>query len=195
MQNINEIRNRDILAGDNIRVIIASRFITRKGHHYLIQLFKILFHEYNILHHFTFSFLGDGPELSSFISVLSDFPNQFKFYGWTEHDKYIDVLDQSDILLHPSEYEPYGIPPLDAMARGKCTICSEGVMSGLDRIEHTINGYLYPYDNMHILSSILRDLDINRHLIYESGANAVLTASIYNTEYVTMCISKILSLS
>ena len=41
MQNINENRNRDILAGDNIRVIIASRFITRKGHHYLIPLFKM----------------------------------------------------------------------------------------------------------------------------------------------------------
>ena len=52
-------------------------------------------------------------------------------------------MSETDIFIHTSLQEPFGIPPIDAMSHGKLLISSDNVYSSLDRVIDGFNGYLY----------------------------------------------------
>ena len=79
-------------------------------------------------------------------------------------------MNQADIYIHASLHEPFGIPPLDAMIRGKCVIVSNEVQSTNSLIENGINGYKYPALSAEKLAELLKNIDIEK--MYEIGLNA-----------------------
>lgn len=61
--------------------------------------------------------------------------------------------------IHASLEEPFGIPPLDAMASEKVVIVSDGVKSTDRLIENGVNGYIYPAEDSDRLCEILSNLN------------------------------------
>lgn len=140
-----------------IKIFIANRFIERKGHHIVLQSFEIL-KEKQLLDSFDITIAGGG-ELYEFYKdkylALSDY---IKIYEWIENDDYISYLKSSDIYLHASIFEPFGIPPLDAMQLGKIVIVSDGVKSLNTFLNRSKGLIIYSATNAYSLANILEEM-------------------------------------
>ena len=102
----------------------------------------------------------------------------FKILSPTIANKY-----RVDIYLHASNQEPYGIPPMDAMARGKVVIGSTGVYSCLDRIIHKENGLLFKAGKSNEIEKCLKWIVENPEFIYKLCHNALIASEKYNLSY------------
>jgi glycosyltransferase involved in cell wall biosynthesis len=81
--------------------------------------------------------VGDGPErpnLEAFSKALSC-EATVSFPGWLESDEVYGELRKADALIITSQFEPYGVVVLEAMAAGRAVLASEGVVAALDRDE------------------------------------------------------------
>jgi glycosyltransferase involved in cell wall biosynthesis len=107
-----------------ISVLVANRFIARKGYDLILHLLKYL--EDNRSDSYHFDILGDGELLHEFRNFKFE---NVKLHGWVEYDVYLDFLKRSDIFIHASEEEPYGIPPVDAFAAGLKLLISDRIRS------------------------------------------------------------------
>jgi hypothetical protein len=165
IESINKERKNKIAYGDKIRVFISNRFIERKGYHlvrYLISSLK----ENNLLNNFQFSIAGNGilfhDEKSSLLKICED----LQFLGWIEYQKYRQEMIDTDIYLHCSEYEPYGIPPVDAFCCKKEIILTKKVYSYYDIIQMGGKVRVFSYNHPEELFTIFNDLSQNRDALY-----------------------------
>lgn len=147
------IQNSD---GTQVNVLIANNFIKRKGYSILFGAFKILDHTHT--KDFVFHIAGHGEEFDKYRKIASELDLDIRFYGWVENEEYRNLQRISQVYIHPSLEEPFGIPPLDAMARGKVVIVSDGVKSTNTIINKGINGFIYSSTNSSELASILLKL-------------------------------------
>lgn len=125
---INAARIRALRQGCRPRLLIASRFVERKGYGVVLEAFQLLKKE-GRLDQLDITIAGSGELYGTYKAALSALAPHITFCGWVENQEYERLLSQTDIYLHPSLFEPFGIPPLDAMERGKMLIASEGVKS------------------------------------------------------------------
>jgi len=75
-------------------------------------------------------------------------------------------MDNCDVYLHASLFEPFGIPPLDAVQRGKNVIVSDGVKSmvDLDFISHKVQ--IYPANDYMALFVCLKNIVETKERLY-----------------------------
>ena len=90
--------------------------------------------------------IGDGPERRALVNRAEQAQLNVVFHGTLPHDQAMQCLAGSDMLLHPSSYETFGIVLAEAMAVGvpviatRCgapeTIVSEetGILVSVDSI-------------------------------------------------------------
>ena len=91
------------------------------------------------------------------------------------------------LFMHPI-FEPFGIPPLDAMKKKKVVIASLGVKSAEEIIIHGENGFLFNPNFPSQLTSILKSLSIDA--IQEIGINAESAVTkFYNNNSITSVIN------
>lgn len=179
---INETRAKALRMGDKPRLLIASRFVERKGYATVLNAFRQLAHE-GLLDQFDITIVGSGEQRERYQTALSALSSNIKFYGWVENDEYEHLLSQTDIYLHPSIFEPFGIPPLDAMERGKMLICTSGVKS-TDIFTNCAGVYIVePADNAEGMANALRDCLSKRSELYRlAHSNPELCQKQYGVE-------------
>lgn len=146
-----------------ISILVATNFLPRKGHKVLMEALKEL-DKTEDAHNYCFTFIGQGETLGECKEIASHLKIKTQFLGWVENDIYKKLLDETDVYIHPSIEEPFGIPPVDAMCRGKVVIVCDGVMSLNGLIKQGVNGYRYssPINNPNAsleLFEILKNLD------------------------------------
>ncbi len=176
---------------DKIRLLISNRFIERKGYDIIIKVFQRL-KQNNLLEKFQVTIIGIGDLFDKYKKEISDIDKNIKFLGWIEYEEYIQQIKSTDILLHASYFEQYGIPPLDAMAHGKLVIASDGVMSAVDRISNNINGFLFKKGNHQDLYNILSYILLNRKEIYIIGEAARNSSKKFTVTYNIGTIKKLI---
>jgi len=187
----NKQRRLDLTNGDKIKILIANRFLKRKGHSTILSAFRAL--PQNLLERFEIRIIGDGPEKKYYQDQYIKIHGNIVLDGWVEYEKYRQALKSTDVLIHASMHEPYGIPPMDAMKYGKLVVCSTGVYSGLDRIKHGENGFLFSASNVKELEYILRNVADNRELVYKLGDNAYSTSLQYGFKTNLLAVERILN--
>ena len=167
---------------EKINIFIANNFIDRKGYNFIVSAFVKL-HRQNLLSHYCIKIAGNGVLFDSVKSKLDALYEDIEFLGWIESDQYVDLMNHCDIYIHASRFEPFGIPPLDALCREKLLIASQGVESVNALIENGVDGFLFETDNE--LVRILANLDKNNiYTMGKKGRNKVLKT--YNdTVYLT----------
>lgn len=79
-------------------------------------------------------------------------------HGWVEPTEYTRLMSQTDVYIHASLEEPFGIPPLDAMYKKKVVIVSDGVKSTDRIIDNGVNGFIYKSNDAEQLATILMSL-------------------------------------
>ena len=91
---------------DKIVFVSTSRLVKAKGIGELIEAFTSLKNSSAIL-----KLYGDGPEADYYKSITGDI-NNIKFMGHV--DNVIKVLSESDIFVHPSYHESFGLSLVEA---------------------------------------------------------------------------------
>jgi glycosyltransferase involved in cell wall biosynthesis len=172
LKDINRLRNSKLNAGDRIKILIANRFLARKGYDVLFDALNDL-RSKNLLKYFEITIAGAGELFEEYHYKLTSLGGNITVLGWIEYDDYLKLMKSTDLYIHSSHFEPYGIPVIDAMVHGKLVIASNGVMSAVDCIESNVNGYIYNSHNSSELSNIMSYLNLNRIKIYEIGGQAL----------------------
>lgn len=144
---------------DTIDILIASNFVYRKGYETLFNAFKLLSQE-KTNKKYRIKIAGHGPLLEKYKKIALEINSlDIHFYGWVNPEDYNNLIKETDVYIHPSYEEPFGIPPLDAMFRKKIVIVSDGVKSTDSIIKNGYNGYVYPAHDANKLAKIILNLD------------------------------------
>lgn len=161
-------------------VLFVGRLVAQKGVDTLLRAFKA------VLRRCPQSRLvvcGDGDLELYFKRVAHylGFPHHVSFVEWKTGQALIQLYQQSQLVVVPSYYEPFGIVALEAMACGRPVLVSQ--TGGLQEIiDDGIQGYLAPVGN---------HLEFARHLVnlinspkqrQEMGAAARIRAMEYSWE-------------
>ena len=142
----------DIEAKKNI-IIFSGRMIKRKG---LQTLLKALS---SIGKNWVLWVEGDGVNLKQYKDMSTDLniDHKCRFLGFCQYDTHAWLMRNSDIVVVPSLEDPWGIVVDEGLQLQKLVISSDATGSGYDRINHTINGYIFPAGNSTILASTLEN--------------------------------------
>lgn len=152
------VPEKSIKSDDKIRVFIANNFIERKGYRILFEALEKL---QGNTEKFIFDIAGHGEQYECYKHIVEKLKLQINFYGWCELEQYTALKVNCDVYIHASLEEPFGIPPLDAMACEKVVIVSDGVKSTDKLIKNGVNGYIYPAMDAERLCEIIEKLDKN----------------------------------
>lgn len=163
--NINAVRKAKLVTGEKLKLLIASRFIERKGYYVVEQAFNVL-KQRCLLDEMEIDIVGNGELFEHYKKSLSSLSGNIRFHGWVENDSYEKMLDNTDVYLHPSLFEPFGIPPLDAMERGKYVIVSDGVKS-TDIYQNHQGIRVYKSNSYEELACVLSDIIKNKGFLYD----------------------------
>ncbi len=144
------------------RLIAAGRLVPKKGFDYLIKAFSLVCQSFQ---NCTLFIIGDGPEYYR-LSVLAGrmcLKNGVKFLGWQEHNKTIQLIRSSTILVVPSviaaDGDRDGIPNviLEAFAGGVPVVASN--LGGItEAVVHWQTGLLVEPGNVSRLASAIKNL-------------------------------------
>jgi glycosyltransferase involved in cell wall biosynthesis len=111
-------------------------------------------------------YAGDGPllgELQSRASA-SGVADRVRFLGFVNQSQLPAVYTASDLLVLPSEYEPFGVVVNEAMLCGCVAIVSDRVGAGTDLV-HPENGFVFPCGDIGALADRIRTAAANRNLL------------------------------
>lgn len=135
--------------------------------------------------------IGSGPEESKLAKLISDLSleGQVKLLGNKNREGIIENLNQSNVLVLPSDYETFGVVLIEAMAMGLPVIaCNAG---GPTDIVDNSNGILVPPRDTGALADAMQWMSEN----YEKFDNDKIAedcASKYSSENVGKRIEKVL---
>ena len=108
---------------------------------------------------FHLTVLGDGPTLLSIRKLAKPIQDKITFAGWLSKSKAIDVVIQSDLLIHTSLKEGTTNSILEALGMGVPVICHD--TCGMGVVINNLNGFKIPYSDFATSIKFLTDL-LNR---------------------------------
>jgi glycosyltransferase involved in cell wall biosynthesis len=88
---------------------------------------------------------GDGaerPALEELVARLG-ISNYVHFLGWCQPEDMKALFNLSDILVHPAQFEPFGVAVLEAMAWSMPVLASNRTMAAVDHIRHGETGFIH----------------------------------------------------
>jgi len=102
-------------------------------------------------------YAGEGPmrpELESEAKSLG-IAERVRFLGFVNQSGLPDVYRSSDLIVLPSEYEPFGVVINEAMLSGCAAIVSDRVGARIDLVREGENGFVFPCGNVDTLAALL----------------------------------------
>lgn len=121
-------------------------------------------------------FAGDGSlksELESEAATLG-VSDRVRMLGFVNQSQLPSVYTASDILVLPSDYEPFGLVVNEAMLCGCTAVVSDRVGAGPDLIQSGQNGFVFPYGDIDALAKVLSDIANNPARLSALRAAAIL---------------------
>ncbi|HEV2315082.1 MAG TPA: glycosyltransferase family 4 protein [Candidatus Acidoferrales bacterium] len=119
-------------------------------------------------------YAGDGPmrnELEAQAKTLGVFA-QTRFLGFVNQSGLPRVYCGSDLLVLPSEYEPFGVVVNEMMLCGHGAIVSDRVGAKFDLISQYETGFVYPFEDVDALTNLLRRTLSDREALRRYGEAA-----------------------
>lgn len=167
--NRQQIRQTWQIPEDATVVIFCAKFIPRKRPQDAIQAFA----KANIPNTYLVM-VGDGPlkdELKTTAEQLQ-ISDQVRFIGMVKYSRLPEMYAASDLLVFPSEHEPYGLPVNEAMICGIPVVVSDRIGARYDLVEPSKTGFIYPCGNITALADHFQTLLTQPQLLKEMGKNA-----------------------
>jgi len=95
-----------------------------------------------------------------------------RFHGFANQSELAALYCAADLLVLPSEYEPFGVVVNEAMLCGCPAAVSDRVGAGADLVRNGENGYVFPCGDLEALARILREAAQDRARLRSHGAVA-----------------------
>ena len=145
----------DLRSGKSI-ILFSGRMIPRKGLVTLLQSMSEIRTEID----WALWIEGDGPELQAYTSLAAEsgLSERCRFLGFSQYDLHSWLMRSADIVVVPSFEDSWGIVVDEGLQLGKAVVSSNATGSGCDRIEHGVNGYLFPAGDANTLAAIIASL-------------------------------------
>jgi glycosyltransferase involved in cell wall biosynthesis len=119
-------------------------------------------------------FAGEGPLRPVLESEAESLgvSDRVRFLGFVNQSGLPDVYAASDILVLPSEYEPFGLVVNEAMLCRCPAIVSDRVGAKFDLVREGETGYVFPCGDVDTLALILRNVLRDRQRLRRMGEAA-----------------------
>lgn len=123
-------------------VVFAGRICAQKRPAMLAKILKAA-HDQGLI--FEALIVGDGEQRQQLEELLSqyDLTSNVHMLGSVSHQRWLDILDSSDLLLMPSQYEGISVALLEAMAAG--VVPTVAKVGGQEEIVSPDAGVLIPH--------------------------------------------------
>lgn len=170
---VNMRKSPQMVEKENI-ITFAGRLTKLKGADILLNALHCLKQEGVLV---TAHIMGDGPERKNLEeqSRRLSIQDQVVFHGFLTPNEVRTILFRAKIHVVCSSAEPFGLTALEGMAEGACVIAPE--IGGLKEFIHDgINGVLYPYGEIEILTLKLKELINNEEMRLKLSQKAKETA-------------------
>ncbi len=165
----NKLRAEWQIPEDALIVVFCAKFLPRKSPQDLLQAFSKVTvpNSYLVL-------VGDGPLKESLETEVKqlNIEEKVRFLGLVKYSELPNVYTASDILVHPAEWEPYGLIVNEAMICGIPVIVSNRVGAGYDLVQEGVTGYTYPCKDVEALARLLNQVLSDRLLLKSLGQAA-----------------------
>lgn len=158
------------------RVTYVGRITREKGVETLVHAVPLL-REKRV----TVLLVGDGPDRKEIETLIHDLElhDRIRITGFLPHDEVPAVLQHSDLLVLPSDYEELGSILLEGMQMGLPIVASR--TGGIpDIIEHGRNGLLAEPGHPRAFATAIDRLLQNPHLAHRLGSEARQRAKAYD---------------
>ncbi len=151
-----------------IILIIVARLVQQKGHCYLIEAFSKAFEKNQDLR---LLIVGDGELKNTLQSQVKEkkLNHVIHFTGYRKNIP--DMLQASDIFVHPSLWEGFGLAILEAMAC-KAPVIATRVSAIPELVENNESGLLVPAKDTEELEQAITLLSADKQLRIRLGLNA-----------------------
>jgi glycosyltransferase involved in cell wall biosynthesis len=119
-------------------------------------------------------FAGDGPlhrELEQ-RAVAFGLADRVRFLGFVNQSGLPAVYAASDLLVLPSDYEPFGLVVNEAMICGCPAVVSDRVGAKYDLVREGLTGSIFPCGEVDALAATMRSLLTDRPRLAKMGAAA-----------------------
>jgi len=106
----------------------------------------------------TLVFAGEGPlrsHIEAEASVLG-VRERVRIMGFVNQSQLPAVYRASDLMVIPSEYEPFGLVVNEAMLCGCPVVASDKVGAVGDLIDHDLTGFIYPCGDVPALAAVIQ---------------------------------------
>ena len=115
--------------------------------------------------------IGEGIERRQLESLAATLGMQrsVTFSGWLSNDEVCRRMAESDALIVPSSFEPYGVVVLEALAQGRLVLASDRVVAALDRDNKKGAILFHSVGDSAALAQQLTMLAGNRNLLQEAA--------------------------
>jgi glycosyltransferase involved in cell wall biosynthesis len=128
-------------------------------------------------------FVGDGSERESLEATVADKGwKSVRFVGFRNQTELPAYYAAADVLVLPSEREPWGLVINEAMNAGTAVIVSDQVGAAADLVEDGVNGYVVPVGDVEMLANRLRGITSDPVLAKSMGASSLARISRWDFE-------------
>lgn len=105
-------------------------------------------------------FVGDGPLHGAIANeaMALGMNDRVKMLGFVNQSALPEVYRAADVLVLPSQYEPFGVVVNEAMLCGCVPVVTDRVGARFDLIEDGQTGFVYPMGDVEKLAGVLRSL-------------------------------------
>jgi glycosyltransferase involved in cell wall biosynthesis len=130
------------------RFLFVGRFIERKG-------LDVLLDAFGRVDGGELWLVGDGPQRGSAEAAAARDP-RIRLLGHLQGDPLEAAYRESDVLVVPSLYEPWGLVVHEGLAHGLPVIVTDQVGAGDDLIDRGTNGFVVPTASSEGLADAMR---------------------------------------
>jgi len=119
-------------------------------------------------------FAGDGPlrgDLEAEVRSLG-LDQRVRFLGFVNQTGLPSVYSSVDLLVLPSEYEPFGVVVNEAMLCACPVVVSDRVGARFDLVRIGQTGFVFPTRNIEVLAKLLREVLPAREKLKHMGQAA-----------------------
>jgi len=171
---------------DEIVILFSGKLIDKKQSNLLIEALSETTNKYVLL------ILGDGENRNKLEILASELKVNIRFLGFMNQKTIPKYYWISDVLVLPSDYEPWGLSINEAMCCECAIIVSDRVGAKDDLVQE--NGFVFESGNANDLAHKLNVLMSDSKLLEQCKRNSLNIIKDYSYEKDYEAIKKILSL-
>lgn len=141
-----QLRKRLNLPVESKIAIAVGRFIPLKRYDELIRSWKKMPENYYLL------LIGGGPKQENYEQTVQELQmNNVIIEPFHPMQELFEYYKASDVFVHPTSYDVWGLVVNEAMACGLPVVVSDKCVGGLELVEQGVNGYIVPVGNCNMM--------------------------------------------